>query len=87
MVNNGFMTSDSAAGNTPEEQETGQQEAAQVESTEAESAQEANKRRFREALQAKQSRHGEDHVEADPHAAEHGHGPVSEKRVFRRKTG
>jgi hypothetical protein len=81
------MTSDSAAGNTPEEQQTGPQDAAPAESTPAESAQEATKRRFREALQAKQSRHGENHVEAEPHPTDHGHGPVGEKRVFRRKTG
>ncbi len=52
-----------------------------------ETAQEATKRRFREALEAKQGRQGEDHVGTDPHPSEHGHGPVSEKRVFRRKTG
>ena len=52
-----------------------------------ESAQEATKRRFREALEAKQGRQGTDHVEADPHPTEHAHGPVNEKRTFRRKTG
>ncbi|SDS79019.1 DUF5302 domain-containing protein [Microlunatus soli] len=71
------MTSDTdnAAGNGPENDGRN------------ESAQEATKRRFREALEAKQGRQGEDHVDSDPHPTEHGHGPVSEKRVFRRKTG
>ena len=52
-----------------------------------ESPQEATKRRFREALEAKQGRHGEDHIASDPHGAEHAHGQASGKRVFRRKTG
>jgi hypothetical protein len=52
-----------------------------------ESAQEATKRRFREALEAKQGRQGADHVDADPHPSEHAHGPVDAKRTFRRKTG
>lgn len=75
------MTSDSAAGNGPADtpDDTGTRD--------GESAQEATKRRFREALEAKQGRHGEDHVENDPHPADHAHGPVNEKRVFRRKTG
>lgn len=77
MVNNGSMTSDTAAGNEPEDQ-GGRDE---------ETAQEATKRKFREALEAKQGRQGEDHVDSDPHPTDHGHGPVSEKRVFRRKTG
>ncbi|QDP94667.1 hypothetical protein FOE78_00915 [Microlunatus elymi] len=52
-----------------------------------ESAQEATKRRFREALEAKQGRNGTDHVDSDPHPTEHAHGPVDAKRTFRRKTG
>jgi len=48
------------------------------------------KRRFREALAAKQGRKGEDH--ADEHTDRgqqhvHNHGPVETKRTFRRKTG
>lgn len=52
----------------------------------AESAQEATKRRFREALAAKHSRPGEDHVDPNPPQPEP-HGPMNDKRVFRRKTG
>lgn len=44
------------------------------------------KRLFREALAAKQARQGEDHLDA-PDRHVHGHGPVSPKRTFRRKTG
>ncbi len=44
------------------------------------------KRKFREALEAKQGRQGEDHIETNPQAA-HTHGPVDAKRTFRRKTG
>lgn len=45
------------------------------------------KRKFREALDAKQGRKGEDHIDnAQQHA--HGHGPADTKRTFRRrKTG
>jgi hypothetical protein len=44
------------------------------------------KRKFREALAAKQGRKGEDHIDnAQQHA--HGHGPAEKKRTFRRKTG
>lgn len=44
------------------------------------------KRKFREALAAKQGRKGEDHIDnASPHM--HAHGPVETKRTFRRKTG
>jgi hypothetical protein len=45
------------------------------------------KRKFREALAAKQGRKGEDHIDNAP---QHGqaHGPVDAKRTtFRRKTG
>lgn len=45
-----------------------------------------NRRRFLEALAAKQGRHGENHVDRDPRQA-HAHGPVGLKRTFRRKTG
>lgn len=44
------------------------------------------KRKFREALEAKHERKGEDHVDPGPQNV-HGHGPVDQKRVFRRKTG
>lgn len=43
------------------------------------------KRRFREALDAKHGREGEDHLDYSPPAS--AHGPVDAKRVFRRKTG
>jgi hypothetical protein len=45
------------------------------------------KRKFREALAAKQGRKGEDHIDnAQQHI--HPHGPVETKRTtFRRKTG
>jgi hypothetical protein len=44
------------------------------------------KRKFREALAAKQGRKGEDHIDnASQHV--HGHGPAEKKRTFRRKTG
>ena len=44
------------------------------------------KRKFREALAAKQGRKGEDHIDNGPQQV-HGHGPVETKRNFRRKTG
>jgi Family of unknown function (DUF5302) len=44
------------------------------------------KRKFREALAAKQGRKGEDHIDNGPQHV-HGHGPVETKRTFRRKTG
>ncbi len=47
---------------------------------------EETKRKFREALQAKQGRKGEDHLDGGPGDV-HPHGPVNAKRVFRRKTG
>jgi hypothetical protein len=47
---------------------------------------EATKRKFREALAAKQRRHGEDHIDTDPQRPS-AHGPVETKRTFRRKTG
>lgn len=45
------------------------------------------KRKFREALAAKNGRHGEDHIDTDPRPPVHAHGPVDAKRTFRRKTG
>jgi Family of unknown function (DUF5302) len=44
------------------------------------------KRKFREALEAKQRRKGEDHIDNGPQHVR-GHGPVETKRTFRRKTG
>lgn len=61
-------------------------EATKAESAKAESTKEETKRKFREALEAKHGRHGEDHIQADPQQPDV-HGPVSEKRTFRRKTG
>ncbi|MGI8456919.1 MAG: DUF5302 domain-containing protein [Propionibacteriaceae bacterium] len=45
-----------------------------------------NRRKMREALEAKQKRHGDDHIDSDPKAPQ-AHGPVDQKRTFRRKTG
>jgi Family of unknown function (DUF5302) len=45
-----------------------------------------NKRRFREALDAKKARQGEDHLDAGQTPG-HAHGRVETKRTFRRKTG
>lgn len=45
------------------------------------------KRKFREALAAKQGRKGEDHIDNAPQHAQ-AHGPAETKRTtFRRKTG
>jgi hypothetical protein len=44
------------------------------------------KRKFREALEAKQGRPGEAHIDNEP-TNQHAHGPVETKRTFRRKTG
>ena len=44
------------------------------------------KRKFREALEAKQGRQGEDHIDDGPSQVQ-AHGPVETKRTFRRKTG
>jgi hypothetical protein len=51
-----------------------------------ESPADENKRRFREALDAKKARHGEDHLDAGQTPG-HAHGRVETKRTFRRKTG
>jgi Family of unknown function (DUF5302) len=47
---------------------------------------EETKRKFKQALDAKKGRQGEDHVDGGPQQG-HAHGPVEAKRVFRRKTG
>lgn len=52
----------------------------------AETPQDETKRKFREALEAKKNRRGEDHID-DGQQHVHAHGPVDSKRVFRRKTG
>lgn len=52
----------------------------------AETPAEETKRKFREALEAKKNRRGEDHID-DGQSHAHAHGPVDSKRVFRRKTG
>jgi hypothetical protein len=44
------------------------------------------KRKFREALEAKQGREGEAHLDNET-PIQHAHGPVETKRTFRRKTG
>jgi hypothetical protein len=44
------------------------------------------KRKFREALEAKQGRQGEAHIDNEP-TTQQAHGPVETKRTFRRKTG
>jgi hypothetical protein len=54
---------------------------------EHESPAEATKRKFREALEAKKGRRGEDHIDDGQQSNVHAHGPVEAKRVFRRKTG
>ena len=47
---------------------------------------EETKRKFREALEAKKGRHGEDHLEGGQQPG-HAHGRIETKRTFRRKTG
>jgi Family of unknown function (DUF5302) len=49
-------------------------------------AEEETKRKFREALAAKQGRKGEDHID-NPQQHVQAQGPVETKRTFRRKTG
>jgi hypothetical protein len=44
------------------------------------------KRKFREALEAKQGRQGEAHIDSES-PTQHAHGPVETRRTFRRKTG
>lgn len=49
-------------------------------------AESETKRKFREALEAKQARQGEDHIDSnDPQVQPHGQ--IEAKRTFRRKTG
>ena len=52
----------------------------------AETPEEATKRKFREALEAKKGRKGEDHLDSGAGPV-HPHGPIETKRVFRRKSG
>jgi hypothetical protein len=52
----------------------------------AEPSQDDMKRKFREALEAKKGRHGEDHLDGGQQSG-HAHGRVETKRTFRRKTG
>ena len=48
----------------------------------------ATKRKFREALEAKQGRQAEGEAHLDTEASQtQAHGPVDAKRTFRRKTG
>jgi Family of unknown function (DUF5302) len=54
--------------------------------TSSETPAEETKRKFREALDAKKARQGEDHLDAGQHPG-HAHGRVETKRTFRRKTG
>jgi hypothetical protein len=53
----------------------------------SEGAAEDTKRKFREALAAKQGRQGEDHLDGHGKAGGQAHGQLSGKRTFRRKTG
>lgn len=52
----------------------------------AETPEDATKRKFREALEAKKGRKGEDHLDSGTGPV-HPHGPIETKRVFRRKSG
>ena len=54
--------------------------------TQAATSEDETKRKFREALEAKKGRKGEDHLDGGSHPA-NPHGPVDAKRVFRRKSG
>ena len=58
----------------------------QAEADQAETPEEANKRKFREALEAKKGRKGEDHLDSGAGPVQP-HGPIETKRVFRRKSG
>ena len=55
-------------------------------SPETATTEDENKRKFREALEAKKGRRGEDHLDTGKPSAQP-HGPVDAKRVFRRKSG
>lgn len=59
----------------------------QSEPTTSEDPVDETKRRFREALAAKQGRHGQDHLDGGGKAGGHAHGQAEGKRTFRRKTG
>ena len=63
------------------------QAAPEADVSDTESAADATKRKFREALEAKKGRRGEDHIDDGQQSNVHAHGPVDSKRVFRRKTG
>ncbi|SEQ98732.1 DUF5302 domain-containing protein [Microlunatus flavus] len=70
------MSADESATSEPTEQPTTQEDPA-----------DETKRKFREALAAKQGRHGEDHLDGGGKSGGHAHGQLSGKRTFRRKTG
>lgn len=55
-------------------------------SPETTTTEDETKRKFREALEAKKGRKGEDHLDAG-RSSTHPHGPIDAKRVFRRKSG
>ncbi|MFL6065859.1 MAG: DUF5302 domain-containing protein [Friedmanniella sp.] len=59
---------------------------AEDQATPADQSQDDMKRKFREALEAKKGRQGEDHLDGGQQAG-HAHGRVETKRTFRRKTG
>jgi hypothetical protein len=52
----------------------------------ASSVESETKRKFREALEAKQARQGEDHIDGTGPQVQP-HGQIEAKRTFRRKTG
>ncbi|MFL6027000.1 MAG: DUF5302 domain-containing protein [Friedmanniella sp.] len=59
---------------------------AEDQATPADQSQDDMKRKFREALEAKKGRQGEDHLDGGQQSG-HAHGRVETKRTFRRKTG
>lgn len=72
------MTADEAPKSAPDQ--------TPVEESAEQRPEDETKRKFREALEAKKNRRGEDHID-DGQQHVHAHGPVDSKRVFRRKTG
>jgi Skp family chaperone for outer membrane proteins len=75
-------------GSTPMEPDQDREKPEQDQAAEqVQTAEDETKRKFREALAAKQGRKGEDHIDdASQHVQTHG--PVETKRTFiRRKTG
>jgi len=56
------------------------------ETSSTETREDEMKRKFREALAAKQGRHGEDHLDGGQRNGQ-AHGRIETKRTFRRKTG